>query len=153
MKRPRPYIPLDVRVQVALRQMIAMGRQPRAPVSSLPLGAQLREYLYMIGFEKPQLDHDPALILRKFNPRSGLYTPRANDPEFLIYRESAPGKNDHLHKTTGRKPDAEKTVTTKGSDIWQKAKFDRLEGRTKKKKSRPIAQRKNPWPKGRGFQR
>lgn len=144
MKRPRPYIPLAVRVAVARRQLAA--------VSTLEIGGKnqglvLAATLAALGFERPQLDHDPALILRKFNPRTGLYTPRANDPNFLVYRE----KDDHLHKTTGRKPGAAKTVTTKGSDIWLKTKFDRLEGRTKKRAKAKIPQRKNPWPKSRKF--
>lgn len=94
-----------------------------------------------------QLDHDPALILREFNPITGKYTPDANDPNFLVYRE----KDDHLHKTTGRKPGAAKTVTTKGSDIWLKTKFDRLEGRTKPRRKVKIPARKKPWPKARKF--
>lgn len=160
MKRPRPYIPLDVRCRVALRQL---GRSEEGierwmmqnhrdsggggyKAGLARLLSSLTEKLGVPG-ETLHLDHDPALILRPF--KRGRYTPDANDPDWLIYRTTA----DHLQKTTGRKPGALKTVTTKGSDIGLKAKFDRLEGRTKKKKSRPIPQRKNPWPKGRGFQR
>ena len=96
-------------------------------------------------------DHDPALILRRYNPGvvdvGARYTPHANDPDHLIYRR----KGNHDEKTFGRKEGAERTVTTKGSDIWLKSKFNRLEGRTKK---RP----KKAWPKGqklqsRGFQK
>ena len=97
------------------------------------------------------LDHDPALILRKYNPRvkevAARYTPHAHSPDHLIYRR----QGNHDEKTFGRKEGAERTVTTKGSDVYLKAKFDRLEGRTK---GRP----KRAWPKGqklqsRGFQK
>lgn len=94
-----------------------------------------------------QLDHDPALILRQYKvdrrkPEAAWFTPNANDPDHLIYRPI----RDHDHKTFGRKPDAEKTVTTKGSDIWLKTKFRRLEQPRKKPKAK-IAQPKKPWPK------
>jgi hypothetical protein len=145
MKRPRPYIPLAVRVQVAERQL---GKEYSEPFPARGRGGALMNFrlqwlLLALGIIDPQLDHDPALILREFNPRTGKYKPDANDPEFLVYRE----KSDHLHKTTGRKPGAAKTVTTKGSDIWLKSKFDRLEGRTKKRPKVKIPARKNPWPK------
>lgn len=146
MKRPRPYIPLSVRCMVVARQHYEAGRNPTAFRED---GETLRNFtaraIASLGFERPQLDHDPALILRKFNPRTGKYKPDANDPAFLVYREH----DDHLQKTTGRKVGAAKTVTTKGSDIWLKAKFDRLEGRTKKRPKVKIPQRKNAWPKGR----
>lgn len=87
-----------------------------------------------------QLDHDPALILRPLNERTGKYTPDANDPAYLIYRDPA----NHLQKTTGRKPGAERTVTTKGSDIGLKTKFARLERKSKRKPRTTIT------PKGYG---
>src|SRR6266481_2892265 len=81
-----------------------------------------------------QLDHEPALGLRKLNLETGEYRPRANDHRYLIYRP----KDQHLEKTTGRKPGAERTVTSKGSDIWLMQKFRKL-GR------KP---RGREWPKG-----
>lgn len=152
MKRPRPYIPLSARIEVAQRQL-------SEGTMLIPRLFREGEKVYLarlLGFLKVlanirnpdcdpsdlHLDHDPALILRKFNPRTGLYTPRANDPKYLVYRT----KDDHQHKTTGRKPGAEKTVTTKGSDIWLKSKFDRLEGRTKRRPKVKIPARKKPWP-------
>lgn len=147
--RPRPYIPLRVRVAVAMRQCKRIGsptagaRAVAATMDSWEM--QLRVLLPALGFEKPQLDHDPALILRPFNKKTGKYTPPANDPDYLVYREKA----EHQQKTTGRKPGALRTVTTKGSDIGLKSKFARLEGRTKKRPKQKIPQRKNPWPTGR----
>ena len=149
--RPRPHIPLSVCVQVAERQVRASG-SPLWPlylaaqeISPWPLGRRQRVLLGVFGGQV-QLDHDPALILRKFRNDARLkpaarYTPNANDPVHLIYRDTA----DHLQKTTGRKPGAERTVTTKGSDIGIKTKFARLE-RPKRRKQK-ISARKNPWPK------
>jgi len=77
----------------------------------------------------PQLDHDPALILRLFNKETGKYTPDACDPDHLIWREKAL----HQEKTTGRRPGASRTITTKGSDIGLKTKFARLEGKPKRR--------------------
>lgn len=148
MSRPRPYIPLSVRVEVAENCCdkglwwplycsavesggMTLGRRLTILLGHLPKGAQL--------------DHDPALILREFNEETGKYTPDANDPAYLIYREP----REHLQKTIGRRADAEKTVTTKGSDVWLKSKFNKLEGRTKRRPKAKIPARANPWPKGR----
>jgi hypothetical protein len=112
---------------------------------SYPMRKRLDRLLEMLfGDEGYQLDHDPALILRPFNKRTGKYTPDANDPHFLVYRR----KDDHLQKTTGRKPGAERTVTIKGSDIGLKTKFARLERKGKKPKA-TIPSR--PFQKGRKF--
>jgi hypothetical protein len=149
MKRPRPHIPLSVRVEVAEREVekglwwplylsaveaggMTLGKRLEILLGHLPKGAQL--------------DHDPALILREFNPETGKYTPDANDPAYLIYREP----RLHLQKTIGRKADAEKTVTTKGSDIWLRDKFKRLENPSTKPRAK-IPSR--PFPKGRSFPR
>jgi hypothetical protein len=85
------------------------------------------------------LDHDPALVLRAYNPRikdvASRYQPHANDPDFLYYL----AKPDHQRKTTGRAPGAERTITVKGSDIGLAAKFRRLE--RPKKRTAKIASR------------
>lgn len=148
MKRERPPMPpLSVRIKVAEDQVFRTIKVQYSPLAfdPKPNGTAYLKILLGFLFDKPQLDHDPALILRKYNPRikdvAARYTPHAHDPAFLIYREKA----EHLEKTIGRRADAEKTVTTKGSDIWLKSKFNRLEGRTKK---RP----KTKWPKGRKLQ-
>lgn len=144
MKRPRPHIPLKVRFHVAYRQAAQAMPFRGLLDASYPLPQRLGQLLNMLfGDEECQLDHDPALILRKFDERTGKYTPDANDPEFLVYLR----KDDHQQKTTGRKPGALKTITTKGSDIGLKAKFAKLEGRTKRRPKVKIPQRKNPWQK------
>ena len=93
--------------------------------------------LFMDG--KPELDQAPALCLRKFNPKTGRYTPDANNPNYLVYR----AKDEHLQKTTGRKAGAARTVTAKGSDLWLRKKWKKLES-PKRSKSK-IASR--PFPR------
>jgi hypothetical protein len=93
-----------------------------------------------------QLDHDPALVLRRISKRTGRYIPAANNPDYLVYRL----KSDHLHKSTGRRPGAERTVTAKGSDAWLAKKFRKLEkpkGSKSKIPSRPFPRSKRPFRK------
>jgi hypothetical protein len=162
MRRPRPYIPLSVRVQVAERQVRALGDPVDAPLAlswfehyqlvshELSMNERLRrlvDFLSNYLGDVLQLDHDPALILRQYKvdrrkPEAAWFTPNANDPEHLVYRPLG----DHGQKTTGRKQGAAKTVTTKGSDIWLKTKFRRLEQPRTKPKAK-IPQRARPWPK------
>jgi hypothetical protein len=140
MKRERPPMPpLSVRVQVAERQLgfppddMGLSKKDVLDILLSTLKARLRA-------EHLALDHDPALILRAYNPRikdvAARYTPHAHDPTALIYREKA----DHQQKTTGRRPGASRTITTKGSDIGLKAKFARLE-KPRKRPKRKISSR------------
>jgi hypothetical protein len=140
--------PLAVRVKVAERQLARM--LPRAFGDDgvytylKPDWSLARRLQWLLGriFEDGEnvaphaLDHDPALILRPYNPRikdvAARYTPHAHDPAALVYRAKA----DHQQKTTGRKPGAEHTATTKGSDIGLAAKFRRLERRQANRKVR-----------------
>jgi len=155
MKRPRPHIPLSVRVAVAERMAYLRAIEANrltywelycsrlvlvSHENPWPLKDRLESLLYhLFGDEKAHLDHDPALILREFNQRNCKYTPDANNPHYLIYRTVA----EHLQKTIGRTVGASKTVTTKGSDIFLKAKFARLEKPPKFKKRIPS----RPFPK------
>lgn len=145
MKRQRPPMPpLAIRVQVAEDQVWKVCRI-RFAIQAFILGTTKPQYLAFLlrrlGFEYPHLDHDPALILRPYNQRikdvAARYTPHAHDPDALIYREKA----DHQQKTTGRRPGAERTVTTKGSDANLAAKFRRLEGKNKPRRKSPIKSR------------
>ena len=99
-KLPRPYIPYSVRVAVAEQQMAARGH---AVIFSPPPSntrQRLAELLRVLFGEQPpgeplQLDHDPPLAGRIFNPKTQRYKPDANDPRFLIWRTKA----DHKRKT------------------------------------------------------
>jgi len=147
MSRSRPYIPLGTRLKVAIRQYVAGGGnftnfciRMRGEHGNCGKRERLTQLLKVLFPDAvPQLDHDPALILRSFNKATGKYAPDANDPEFLIWREKAA----HQEKTTGRRPGARRTITTKGSDIGLKTKFARLEREPKIKPKIPS----------RGFQR
>jgi hypothetical protein len=149
VKRVRPPMPpLAVRVAVAERQFCkewpnnSFAYEDYIRIYS-SLGERLKWLLSRI-FEDGEnvvphaLDHDPALVLRSYNPRikdvAARYTPHAHDPAHLVYLS----KPDHQQKTTGRKPGAERTITTKGSDVGIAAKFRRLE--------RGKPKRKTKWP-------
>lgn len=84
-----------------------------------------------------EFDHRPAIISRPVNAAGTDYDPPQNHPDFI----EALDPSCHQQRTTGRKPGAERTVTTKGSDVWLKSKFNRLEGRTKKRPKQKIQSR------------
>lgn len=65
-----------------------------------------------------EYDHDPALQFRDYDTEKGDFIPPQNDPAHIFAKPKA----EHLHKTTGRKPDAERTVTTAGSDLGEAAR-------------------------------
>jgi hypothetical protein len=145
----RPYIPVTVRLRAAELQAENAGTristQWWSHYDAVRRSWSDTKRLYWVlealfGGKDVQLDHDPALELRKRRGNGG-YVPDANNPRFLVYRTIA----DHRQKTTGRKPDAERTVTAKGSDLWLAKKFRKLE-QPKKSKSR-IPSR--PFPKSR----
>ena len=62
-----------------------------------------------------QFDHDPALLARPYNAETQDFEPPQNDPDFIVPRL----RKDHAEKTFGRKADAERTVTTRGSDVGE----------------------------------
>lgn len=140
----RPYITLKVRLAVLERQAFVERQFENGEECDLArewyefccqgrgLRAKIRWLITLLfAGQQVELDHDPALELRRFNARTGKYTPDANNPKFLVYRT----KPQHLQKTTGRAPGAERTVTAKGSDTWLAKKFRRLE-RPKASKSK-----------------
>lgn len=114
----RPSIPVEVRCRVVLRQLgelfpddaIRANRfVPRvSPPRSLArlLDDRLPKLADLLGCDVKslRLDHDPALENRRQIRRDGNtgefvgYSPSANDPDFLIYRE----KHDHHIKTNVR---------------------------------------------------
>lgn len=107
MNRPRPYIPLAVRVQVAER----MVRKDDAAIAETFIifarqhpQAECLGWLLMtlFGEDRAHLDHAPPLRVRPYNPKiknfAARYTPNANDPAHLIYRTV----HDHHIKTQVR---------------------------------------------------
>ncbi len=123
MRLPRPYIPLRVRVQAAFRTVAdrRLGPENRGILPTWPLKRQLGSLLWLLGRGPYELDHVPALAQRKFNPRTGKYTPDANDPAFLVYRL----KDDHRTKTYIRGDGAQR------SDVAQQRYLKRIAARKK----------------------
>ena len=96
----------------------------------IPVGVRLKATLLAAGFSEEEIetpgaiefDHAPALALRVVDEATGELVPPAND-----WRAIRPiSKARHLEKTTGRKPGAERTATTAGSDIGNAAKVKRI---------------------------
>jgi hypothetical protein len=63
-------------------------------------------------------DHRPPLCDRPFDTELNDFVPPQNDPDHLF----AILRADHDQHTFGRKPGAEKTVTTRGSDVGERAR-------------------------------
>lgn len=116
-RRPRPYIPIKVRLIVAVRQLHERGLGWENRSSK---GEALRLALVSLGLKKPHLDHRPPLALRKFNKRAQRYTPDANDPRYLQWIE---GATDHHELTHGRGGEKMRF----GGDLREIRKQDRLE--------------------------
>jgi hypothetical protein len=148
--RPRParkYIPLWIRVKVAERQFFASENPDyiayNALLDTIKVGTgdgrRLKWLLrYLFGDKPYRLDHRPPIQDRPINRKGDDYKPHQLDPRHLEY--ITPGEHDR--RTFGKKEGQEKAHTTIGSDAWRRAKFNRLEGRTKKKPKRQF-------PKGR----
>src|SRR3990167_7519944 len=60
-----------------------------------------------------QLDHDPALVKRPYDTEACDFIPPQHDPATIFLKEIPA----HGEKTYGRKAGAERTVTTRGSDV------------------------------------
>ena len=104
MPLPRPHIPIGVRVEVAAQQL-SVANPPLTLALSVfseaynPSGEVLLYIILAALFNREchrvHLDHDPPLMLREFNPRTGKYKPDANDPRYLVYRTA----EEHRIKT------------------------------------------------------
>jgi hypothetical protein len=101
----RPYIPLKVRIQVAERQLADAMERPVVWLVPFSDTEKLKLMLMVLfGCRIPQLDHDPPLGARmwriawKNGKQVTLYSPDANDPAHLVYRE----KHEHHIKTNVR---------------------------------------------------
>lgn len=86
---------------------------------------------------QPELDHDPALVLRERSP-DGNYIPDECDPEYLVWRD----KGEHATKTRGH------DATTAGSDIGNARHYRNLTAKEREFRRRLLAkQAGNPTPK------
>ena len=136
----RPYIPIAIRVQVALRQAQAIGFI--AVDQSLTKKEQLKLLLYVLfGDAKVDLHHAPALVNRR-RKKNGDYDPPANSPDHLEYMR----EDDHDIQTRIRGQHGQH------SDLALARKMKRIaKTRDPTRRKTKIPQRVNPWPKGRGF--
>jgi hypothetical protein len=152
MKLHRPHTPILIQCLVIRRQLREMGVRIEREGRSLTVYTMfmLDEFRNLIGARRLELHHDPALENRekRFDEAGQFidYHPPANSPNHLYWLPA----DIHLERTTGRKPGAERTVTSKGSDTWLAKKFRRLEGPQRQKRkipSRGFEKRSRPWPK------
>ncbi len=98
-----------------------------------------------------QFDHDPALSARKWNERKGDFEPPQDDPRFIKLLMV----DRHKVKTFG--PGGTKRIHTRGSDISEPRRIERIAERHKEfcrtalapKKRKPAKAKKagRAWPK------
>jgi hypothetical protein len=125
----RPHIPLHVREMVLDRQMREVGfkpswasRQGRSVATRLRL--KLEEFF---GCAPVELHHQPALVNRQYLG-AGLYSPLANDPNYLVYLTA----DDHDIETRVR---------------GQHGQYSDLAmARKRKRKERKAMRPKRKWP-------
>lgn len=82
---PRPYIPIEVRLQVIERQITEAGKATivfDSQTKKQQLDALIR---FMFGDAKVELHHRPALCNRPRNAAGTDYNPPANSAEHLVY--------------------------------------------------------------------
>jgi hypothetical protein len=104
----RKAIPCAVKLQVLLNHVYAIDKVP-AKIGLLVPSWQASDL---------QFDHRPPLCERDYDTRDGDFIPRQNDPAYIVVESVA----THLEKTTGRKAGAARTVTTRGSDVGERAR-------------------------------
>lgn len=147
MALPRPYIPLRVRALVAVIQLHKAGvnvfvdaRRDRETMSA-HLERRLESLAGVLDCarEDLRLDHNPALVLRDFNKRTGKYKPDANDPDFLIYRTA----HDHHIKTNVRGDGALRSDT---SERVYRRRVDRNKQKRKVRAKKKRTGAKPRWP-------
>jgi hypothetical protein len=146
MKLKRPYIPIDVRLEVIFRQLLGTGSfdgliYPGVRKTLMDphttKAEKLRRLLFIKFGSMPfHLDHDPPLVLRPFSERTGRYKPDANDPNHLLYRDA----EDHRVKTFIRGDGAQLSDAGK-----RRKEIKRKRKATGEPTSRPL-QSANRWP-------
>jgi hypothetical protein len=141
----RPAIPKSVKAAVFARQ------NGRCAEGRVKIG---------LGFEPFHLDHRPALCTRRFDTEAregkGDTIPASNDPNFIEAITVA------AHKARTFGPGGERRITTRGSDIGEKARVKRLAakhapqrrdmGDVEASGSHAGVRRKKAWPAGRKLQ-
>lgn len=147
MKLLRPHISIHIRCIVAMRQLGEMWPEQVLSIhknKTVLLKHLLNRLTELIGAERLQLDHQPALALRKKIFRNGVhveYRPHSSDPEHLIWRE----KNAHRIKTQVRGDHGQ------FSDLAlirrEKRRAKKLKKNPRTWQSKPMRSGKAKWPK------
>jgi len=112
----------------------------RPPRKSIPLHVKVkvleRALCKLLGCERIEYNHEPALVFREVRVDGKDYIPAQNDPDYIdpISAEA------HDRHTNGTK------ATSLGSVKHGKAKIDRITGITKQGPKKAIPSRANPWP-------
>lgn len=116
----RKSIPTAVKLQVIINQF------HRRLVSTLDDEslATMPFTLEPIDARSLRFDHRPPLEARPYDTEAGDFIPPQNDPQHI----EAITAEEHDFRTFGRKPGAEKTVTTRGSDAGEAARIRDIKG-------------------------
>lgn len=170
-RRKRPGLPpLAVQIAVVARQLGPNHEKAYACATRQHLlNLMLADLAVKIGcaVDDLQLDHDRMLRVREYKPRPGKpvaswYTPHAHDPDHLKWRSKRPQDPDsHKVKTYVRGAAGQFSDTALANRERARErdpdKWTGLRGLKKKRRAdtnRPrakIPQRKDPWQKGRKF--
>jgi hypothetical protein len=111
----RKAIPTATKLEVLLRTIRKhFNETGTLPAVALTAGASIH------------FDHRPPLEARPYDTELGDFMPPQNDPAHL---EAITDEEHHL-RTFGRKPGAEVTVTTRGSDIGEAARIRNIKDST-----------------------
>lgn len=137
----RRDIPLVVKLAVMIRQ------RTRAPDGTLFLEEEASTI---------QFDHDPALVTRDYDTAVGDFIPPQHDPAKIVARR----RGNHGEKTFGRKEGAERTVTTRGSDVGEAPRTRDLRDSHQQHRATmaakscgaPVSRKPSRWPRGRKLQ-
>jgi hypothetical protein len=108
----RKAIPTQVKLQCLL-VAIAKGTIPHQ---------KPRTFEPAVDAERLRFDHRPPLEARAYDTEAGDFIPPQNDPAHI----EALTDEEHDFRTFGRKPGAERTVTTRGSDAGEAARIRKI---------------------------
>jgi hypothetical protein len=93
----------------------------------IPIGVRLHACLLLLGFPEEAItggrirwDHDPALSMRFEDPETHQLVPAPNEPSAIKPMLD----DDHNNKSFG--PGGEKRIHTRGSDVAEPRRLDRI---------------------------
>lgn len=151
VKRERPPQPsARVKIHVAMAQLLKLDVNAfqHSRREGETLKAMLGRLLVLLAEKlectvaELRLDHNPALILRAYNPRikdvAARYSPHAHSPDDLIYRST----HGHHIKTNVRGDGARRSDT---AERMHQRRMDENRG-LRKRKPKAVIRSANRWP-------